>query len=205
VTPAKEGLLSTIRALLEMTESRGCTKAEAVAARGKALNLMRKYGVTVEDLEQASPSGALPQATTFPPPVSPIWQETDSGKRAAYDYWSTHGFYSNDAFASEFLSRRSGRGRRPLPRLARVIAGFGIAGLAVLIIGDIGQIFTSDVRAIAPSTAPQARVYVNRARTFQERMDNGEYARFTLGADGKIVGLPTFSSTPWPDTPFWQD
>jgi len=200
VTPTKEGLLSTIRALLEMTESRGCTKAEAAVARGKALKLMRKFGVSVEDLTQPSPFAAPPQAA----PVKTARQETDPGRRAAKDYWSTHGVYSEE-FVKEVFSRRSTRGWQPLPRAARIIAGFGIAGLAVLIIGDIGQMFTPDVRAAAPPTASQAQVFGNRAGTFQGQMNNGQWAQFTLSADGKIVGVPTFRPTPWPNIPLWKE
>jgi hypothetical protein len=226
VKPTKEGLHSTIRALLEMTESRGCTKAEAALARGKALNLMRKYGVSVEDLTQPSPFAAAPQAAAAAPPVSPAWQKTDPGRRAAYDYWSTHGFYSDDAFVREVFSRRSARGRKPLPRVARIIAGFGIAGLAVLIMGDIGQMFTPEVRATAPPTAKQTRSadYVSSLSSAQPQAPaasytpspqaiirgvyqqclGGRWFKFEVGRGGKAVGTADSANTPWPDVPVWK-
>ena len=48
--PAREGLLSTIRALMEMTEARGCTKAEAAIASAKARQLMEKHGISLKAL-----------------------------------------------------------------------------------------------------------------------------------------------------------
>ena len=50
VKDTRESLLSTIRALLEMTEACGCTKAEAAAARAKAFDLMERYRLTIKDL-----------------------------------------------------------------------------------------------------------------------------------------------------------
>lgn len=224
MTRTKEGLLSTIRALLDMTESRGCTKAEAAAARDKALNLMRKYEVSVEDLAEACSSAALPQTAVAAPPVSPAWEETDQGRRAAYDYY---GFYSDDAFVREVFSDRFARGRKPLSRVAGVIIGFGIAGLAVFIIGEIGQMFTPDPGGVAAPTAfqVQSAVYVSSPLSAQpqppsassapspqaiiqgvyQKLYKGWWVKFALGRDGQVVGTPDCAYTPWPNVPIWKD
>jgi hypothetical protein len=47
---SREGWLSTIRAISEMTEANGCTKAEAATARVKAFELMYRKGISVRDL-----------------------------------------------------------------------------------------------------------------------------------------------------------
>jgi hypothetical protein len=61
--------LDRIKAVLEMTESRGCSQAEASVARDKGRELMRKY------LEQSQPLNA----STPEHPVS-----------SAESYWDTH-------------------------------------------------------------------------------------------------------------------
>src|SRR6476660_1258625 len=50
MAPTRESLLNTVRALLEMTEARGCTAPEAALARSKAIELIEKYGITLRDL-----------------------------------------------------------------------------------------------------------------------------------------------------------
>ena len=156
MTPTREGLLTTIRALLEMTERRGCTKAEAAAARSKAVNLMRKYDISVEDLWPPPAVGGPPQTAAAASSVSPAWQETDPAISKGYDDWSTHGVYSDDVFVRESFSCRSVRGRKPLSPVARVIAGCAVAGLVVFIIGDISQLFTPDTGGAAAPIATQA-------------------------------------------------
>jgi hypothetical protein len=187
---------------------------------------MRKYGVSVEDLAQGSPSTASPQATTSAPPGSPAWQEIDPGRRAAYDYWPTHGVYSDDAFVTEVFSRRSALGRKRLPRVARIIAGFGITGLAVFIIWDIGQMFSGDESVAASATASQAQspTYVSSPSSaprqppsagsasssqvtipgvYQELYE-GHWFKFTVGQDGKVAGTPIAAYTRWPNVPVWK-
>lgn len=209
-----------------MTEARGCTKSEAAAARCKALNLMRKYGVRVEDLAQRSPSTAPAQAATSASAGSPAWQETDPGRRAAYDYWHTYGVYSDDAFVTEVFSCRSARGRKRLPHVARTIAGFGITGLAVLIIGDIGQMFTggesvaasptvsqaqSPTYVSSPSSAPPQPPSAGSASSSQviipgvyQDLFKGYWFKFTVGQDGKVDGTPIAAYTRWPNVPIWK-
>jgi hypothetical protein len=129
MTPTRESLLSTIRALLEMTEARGCTEAEAALAEAKALDLMVKYGVSLNDLVSnpchPSQTSATPQA-----PVTPeLWQEPDPDKRRAYEHWSTYGVYSNDADVKGAFSRKAARWN-PIHLVARFVAGCGLFALA---------------------------------------------------------------------------
>ena len=75
---SREGWLSTIRAISEMTEAHGCTKAEAVTARVKAFELMYKKGISMRDL-------MAPVSIAFPPA-----EPCDPGRRTAYEYWEKH-------------------------------------------------------------------------------------------------------------------
>ncbi|SCM75420.1 conserved hypothetical protein [uncultured Pleomorphomonas sp.] len=53
----REKLKAKIRALREMTSTRGCTEDEAMAAAAKAAELMREYGVSDVELETESKHG----------------------------------------------------------------------------------------------------------------------------------------------------
>jgi hypothetical protein len=64
----RESLLSTVRALLEMTEAHGCTKAEAAVASAKAFELMYKHGVSLKELTLQAPSRPM-LATPAPAPT----------------------------------------------------------------------------------------------------------------------------------------
>jgi hypothetical protein len=107
---SREGWLSTIRAISEMTEAHGCTKAEAVTARVKAFELMYKKGISMRDL-MAPVSIVVPQASVTPEPCDP-------GRRTAYEYWEKHGIRS-DPFMSQVFSNE--RGMNPLQRIARIV------------------------------------------------------------------------------------
>lgn len=123
---SREGWLSTIRAISEMTEAHGCTKAEAVTARVKAFELMYKKGISMRDL-MAPVSIVVPQASVTPEPCDP-------GRRTAYEYWEKHGIRS-DPFTRQVFSNE--RGMNPLQRIARIVAVCGIAGLAVWTIAAV--------------------------------------------------------------------
>ena len=123
---SREGWLSTIRAISEMTEAHGCTKAEAITARVKAFELMYKKGISMRDL-MAPVSIFVPQASVTPEPCDP-------GRRTAYEYWEKHGIRS-DPFMSQVFSNE--RGMNPLQRIARIVAVCGIAGLAVWTIAAV--------------------------------------------------------------------
>ena len=218
MTPTKESLLTKIRTLLEMTESRGCTEAEAALARAKALNLMCKYGISLEDLAQLSDSILTPQAVPSAPTVTAERRGTAPDNCPPYEYWSAQGGYPNDAFVREVFSRGATRGRKPLHRVAKVIAGFGIAGLAVLITGDVGQTFTPAVGGDASHIASQGQpaAYVSSRSSAQlqppavssssspqttiqgvyQKLYNGWWIKFALGQDGKVVGTPHGAYTP---------
>jgi hypothetical protein len=131
---SREGWLSTIRAISEMTEAHGCTKAEAVTARVKAFELMYKKGISMRDL-MAPVSIVVPQA-----------EPRDPGRRTAYEYCGKHGIRS-DPFTRQVFSNE--RGMNPLQRIARIVAVCGIAGLAVW--------------AIAAVLDPESRGYDNAA------------------------------------------
>ena len=122
---SKEGWLSTIRAISEMTEARGCTKAEAATARVKAFELMYKKGITMRDL-MGSVSVLVPQAPVTPEPCDP--------SRVAHDYCKKHGIRS-DPFARQAFSKQ--RSINPFRRIARIFAVCGIAGLAVWAIAAV--------------------------------------------------------------------
>jgi hypothetical protein len=64
---SRERSLSTIRCLLEMTESRGCTKAEAAVARAKALALMDAHGISLKELVSEPPASSRPTPTAHGP------------------------------------------------------------------------------------------------------------------------------------------
>jgi hypothetical protein len=135
---SREGWLSTIRAISEMTEAHGCTKAEAVTARVKAFELMYKKGISMRDL-MAPVSIVVPQASVTPEPCVP-------GRRTAYEYREKHGIRS-DPFMRQVFSNE--RGINPLQGIARIVAVCGIAGLAVW--------------TIAAVLAPESRGYHNSA------------------------------------------
>jgi hypothetical protein len=118
---SREGWLSTIRAISEMTEAHGCTKAEAVTARVKAFELMYKKGISMRDLM------APVSASVTPEPCDP-------GRRTAYECWEKHGIRS-DPFMRQVFSNE--RGMNPLQRIARIVAVCGIAGLAVWTIAAV--------------------------------------------------------------------
>jgi hypothetical protein len=223
VIPTKEGLLSTIRALLEMTEARGCTKAEAAVARNKALNLMRKYGVSVEDLATRS-------SPVAPPKVAPsTTPETDFGRRAAHEYWSVNDVYSSDGFVREDFSRKSPQGwRARADAVARKIAGYAIAGFAVWIIamgvGQEGTGYQSNTAAPtasqpqsadAVSSFPSVQLHIPSATSapsphdmiqgVYQKLYKGWWVKFAVGQDGKVVGTPIYAYTRWLNVPMWKD
>jgi hypothetical protein len=119
---SREGWLSTIRAISEMTEVNGCTKAEAATAQVKAFELMHKKGIGMRDLIA---------------PVSPRCSESfcvtpescDPVRRTAYEYWEKHGIRS-DPFTRQVFSNETGK-KNPLKGIARIVAVCGIAGVAV--------------------------------------------------------------------------
>jgi predicted HicB family RNase H-like nuclease len=57
----REELLTKIAALLQKTLDNGCTEGEALAASGKASELMAKYGLSLSDLKAASPTDVCGQ------------------------------------------------------------------------------------------------------------------------------------------------
>ena len=121
----RESLLSTIRALLEMTEARGCTKAEAGTARAKAFELIDKHGVSLNDL-LSIPS---PISWAPPAPANPETRpEPDPDQRRASKHRSTPGVYSNEAFVQGVVSHKRGGGD-PSSRLASMAVGFGFIAL----------------------------------------------------------------------------
>ena len=122
---SREGWLSTIRAISEMTEANGCTKAEAATARVKAFELMHKKGISMRDL--MDPVSARYSASFRVTPES-----CDPAR--AYDYWEKHGIRS-DPFMSQVFSNE--RGKNPLRGIARIVAACGIAGLAVWAIASV--------------------------------------------------------------------
>ena len=143
---SREGWLSTIRAISEMTEAHGCTKAEAVTARVKAFELMYKKGISMRDL-MAPVSIVVPQASVTPGPYDP--------SRVAYDYWKKHGIRS-DPFVSQVFSNE--RGINPFQRIARIFAVCGIAGLAVWAIAAVLDPESSGYDSAAGSAYNQAEV-----------------------------------------------
>jgi Protein of unknown function (DUF2786) len=118
MTPARERLLSTIRALMEMTEARGCTRAEAAIASAKARQLMDKHGVGLKDL---APSAGITGARA---PAKP--RQEPSQRPRAYES-------GNNAFANEVFA---GKGRRswtwePFRCAGRVLAGYAAVGFGI--------------------------------------------------------------------------
>jgi hypothetical protein len=124
---SREGWLSTIRAISEMTEAHGCTKAEAATARVKAFELMCKKGIAMRDLM----APALPRCSeAFR--VTP--ESCDPARRTAYEYWEKHGKRS-DPFMRQVFSNETGKNYRQA--IARIVAFCGIAGLAVWAIASV--------------------------------------------------------------------
>jgi hypothetical protein len=126
MTPTREGLLNTIRALLEMTVARGCTKPEAALARSKALELMEKYGITLRDLSGPPP---VERGLISPEPSHRLDPENGrpfkGGRRT--------GIYSHDAFIKEIFARKTGANKRsaPIVRAARFVAAYGAVGFII--------------------------------------------------------------------------
>jgi hypothetical protein len=115
--PAREGLLSTIRALMEMTESRGCTGAEAAIASAKARQLMDKHDVTLKEL--LSSAGTMEAHSPTEPRQKP------SRRPRTYEF-------RGDAFANEgFTGKRKSWNWEPLKRACRVLAGYGAVGFGI--------------------------------------------------------------------------
>lgn len=119
---SREGLLSAIRAMSEMTEARGCTQAEAKTARVKAFELMYKHRINMRDL-------MTPRYPTVPQvPLTP-----EPSRRAAYDHWEEYRIYPNDAFAKRTFSRKPSDGGA-VTGGAVFVVGCGITALAVWVI-----------------------------------------------------------------------
>src|ERR1700727_2470187 len=112
--PAREGLLSTIRALMEMTESRGCTGAEAAIASAKARQLMDKHDVTLKEL--LSSAGTVEAH----PPTEP--RQKSSRRPRTYEY-------GGDTFKNEvFAGKRKSWTWEPVKRACRFLAGYAAVG-----------------------------------------------------------------------------
>jgi hypothetical protein len=135
---SREGWLSTIRAISEMTEAHGCTKAEAITARVKAFELMYKKGISMRDL-MAPVSIVVPQASV-------TREFCDPARRTAYEYREKHGIRSHPFTKQVFSNERR---INPLHSIARNVAICGIACLAVW--------------TIAAVLAPESRGYDNAA------------------------------------------
>jgi Protein of unknown function (DUF2786) len=117
MTPAREGLLSTIRALMEMTEARGCTKAEAAIASAKALQLMDKHSVSLKEL---APSAGITGAHAPAVPRQESSQRSRTYKRRS------------DAFVNEvFAGKERSRVWGPFRRGGRVLAGYAAVGFGI--------------------------------------------------------------------------
>jgi Protein of unknown function (DUF2786) len=115
--PAREGLLSTIRALMQMTESRGCTGAEAAIASAKARQLMNKHDVTLKEL--LSSAGTMGAHAHTESPQKPY------RRPRTYEYRS-------DAFANEvFAAKRKSWTWEPLKRACHVLAGYAAVGFGI--------------------------------------------------------------------------
>ena len=124
---SREGWLSTIRAISEMTEANGCTKAEAATARVKAFELMYKKGIGMRDL-MAPVSARCSQGFRVTP------ESCDPARRTAYEYWDKHGIRS-DPFVRQAFSNETGK--NSVQWIPRIFAFCGIAGLAVWAIASV--------------------------------------------------------------------
>jgi hypothetical protein len=117
MTPAREGLLSTIRALMEMTEARGCTKAEAAIASAKARQLMEKHGISLKALAL---SAGITGAHASAEPRREPFQRTRSRE------------YRGDAFVNEdFARKRRGWRRESFRNAGRALAGYAAVGFGI--------------------------------------------------------------------------
>ncbi len=125
MTPTREGLLNTIRALLEMTVARGCTEPEAALARSKALELIEKYGITLRDLS------GLP--SVVPGPISPEPSDRLDPKNGWFNCRKRTGIYFHDVFIKEIFARKAGANKRsaPIARAARFVAAYGAVGFVI--------------------------------------------------------------------------
>jgi hypothetical protein len=119
MAPTRESLLNTVRALLEMTEARGCTAPEAALARSKAVELIGKYGITLRDL-----SGPLSAARV---PIRPRPSHSlDPKKGRPFNFGTRNGIYSHDAFVKKACARKAGANKRSAPNLrgVRLVTGY---------------------------------------------------------------------------------
>jgi hypothetical protein len=115
--PAREGLLSNIRTLMEMRGARGCTRAEAAIASAKARQLMDKHDVTLTEL--ASSAGTM--GATLP--TEP--RQKSSRRPRAYEY-------RGNAFVNGVLAgRRKSWSWEPFKRAYRVLAGYAAVGFGI--------------------------------------------------------------------------
>jgi hypothetical protein len=124
---SREGWLSTIRAISEMTEANGCTKAEAATARVKAFELMYKKRIGMRDL-MAPVSARCSEGFRVTP------KSCGPARRTAYERREKRGIRSDPFMSQVFLNET---GKNSLQGLARIVAFCGIAGLAVWAIASV--------------------------------------------------------------------
>jgi hypothetical protein len=176
---SRERSLCTIRRLLEMTESRGCTKAEAAVARAKAFALMDAHGISLKELvsQPSTPPPSPASSRPTPTPHGPWSGGATKTRSAGYRKASFAQIVGFLVFAVVFVTIEvslttpgAKLGNRPIANPAAYFA--------------------------SPSPAPEI--------TYQQRLRNGRWRKFTVSG-GKMVGTPKIGKAPWPNTPIWQE
>jgi len=104
-----------------MTEERGCTKAEAAAARAKAFELIEKYRIGWRDLHP------IPEA----PGAGELSQDFDPDKGRANEYWSTDRRDFHDAHGKEIFVPKAVAGAEAVRRLTRFVVSYAAVGCAI--------------------------------------------------------------------------
>jgi hypothetical protein len=183
-----ERSLATIRHLLEMTESRGCTQAEAAVARAKAFSLMDTHGISLKDLV------SQPFTNSTAARTAPVPQPQASRRPAARQEPWTGG------------ATKTTSATRYRKAFFRQIAAFLV--FAVVFVTTEVSLKTPGVK-IGRQTVVSPAAYVSQPlpapeRTYQQRLPDGQWCKFTVLGE-KVVGIPNFQKAPWPNIPVWQE
>jgi hypothetical protein len=80
--------LDRIKAVLEMTESRGCSQAEASVARDKGRELMRKYLEQSQPLNASTPERPVSSAERFWDTHTPYFKATTPQTSQPTSVWA---------------------------------------------------------------------------------------------------------------------
>jgi hypothetical protein len=166
--------LDTIKAVLEMTEARGCSQAEASVARDKARELMRKY------VEQ---SAQPPVPKAGGPPVS-----------SAESYWDTHTPYYKGTSQAPFSDAFVKSSVFPRPNLHQWLrrqligAGILVGTIAVCVLLTSLGVLARPSRPVSSQVQPPVD-HAGRPKDFQRTLEEAREDQRALPLNLRDRGL----------------